>query len=219
MKKILYAIAFILILLNTSAWATTITRYVDTVNGTDTGGSSGCAGTGASACATLNYVLTQNEQNLVTNTSNLVINCVGNGTVESTGGINLTSYTTSATYNITINGNNQTGIWGTQYYTIQGTGYNVPAFQTGVNYVTMNYIQITYTAGGSGEGYAVHFSGSSNIANALIIQGSLGGSVGDGGGISIESSGGYGSNILAYSNAGSGIALGSTSYCYNCTYI
>ena len=92
----------------------TITKYVDTVSGSDVGGSAGGTGVGILAYATLNYALTSNEQNLVTNTSSLIINCAGNGTADTNATV--TGYTTSALYNIVINGNNSTGVWNTSYY-------------------------------------------------------------------------------------------------------
>ena len=178
MKKIILLSLLFLSLSFTNSFATTITKYVDTVAGSNTGGSSGGTGTGASAYATLAYAITQNAQNLVTNTSNLIINCAGNGTAD-TSAVSITGYTTSSTYNISIVGNATSGVYDTTKYVLKVEPGN--AITVGAGNVSISHLQIARATTATGDGYGITDTGGSDVTltffdNIIRMASSNGGS-------------------------------------------
>lgn len=94
-------------LVSSTTWAsyagTLITMYVDTDNGTDDAYHG--LGQGVAAYASLDYALTQQARDIVTEGVNVTVNCVG--TASDTQGLVVTSadgWVTNATYGIIVNG-------------------------------------------------------------------------------------------------------------------
>lgn len=200
---------------------TIINRYVDTNNGTDTGGSTGCAGTGASACRSLNYVLVQNEQNLVTNTSSLVISAVGTATDTYAAALTITGYTTSTTYTVTINGNNTLPYWNTNAYNLSVGTIDDEAIYVNISNIIINGLQVQNTTGSHSSDSAIYGNaGNGNITVSNCIIRSNGSATGDGIHFTFnETTPMYFYNNIIYGFNGSGIWLGSIGaiYAYNNT--
>ena len=128
-----------------------VTRYVNTASTAGGDGTTNGTAGATRAYASLDEWEAAEQVDLVTATDTHIVNC--SGTVDAASGTywNITGLTTDATYFITVNGDNTTGIWdATKYHiTSNATGSNQYGLKTSQSYTVMNNMCIELTVGGA----------------------------------------------------------------------
>ena len=138
MKKILFTILILFMTCGVGYCQYTdslTTAYVDTDNGTDDVNHGNASG--SSAYATMSYAESQQDRDITGTASGITFNCVG---VTADGHFDFAGWTTDATHQITMNGNNTGKTLSDQHYRVVTTDAN-DCISIGTAYVTINNVQ------------------------------------------------------------------------------
>lgn len=150
-----------------------VTIYVDT----DVSGGAGDGSSWANAFSSLNAAVAAEQADLTSTTENLLFSCRGVTNADTTP-VDITGYTTSATYAITCEAESterHEGKWSTSKYRIEA-GASV-AFDLGEKYITLRFLQIGITSTTSyqhGISGTEGFSANAHVVDSCIIRDSAG---------------------------------------------
>ena len=157
-----------------------VTRYVNTAAGAGGDGTTNAtsSGDGTHAYVSLSAWEASEETNLVTDTDTHIVNCTG--TSADTTKFAIFTWTTNATYFITVNGENTTGAYSTSDYRLETStagGYE-NCFDIREDYTVVNDIQLQHSVGhSSSNGFFV--TGATDptfnrcISKAVVTAGSF----------------------------------------------
>jgi hypothetical protein len=151
-KKLILVLLMLSVAVN--GYSATITRYVNTASSGGDGTTNATSGANA-AYASLSAFEAAEDTDLDTANNNIIVNC--SGTTADTTAVTFAGWTTSATDDITINGNNPGGVFSASYYrleTANATCITINGVGDGTKHINFNQLQLnpSRSTGGNASG-------------------------------------------------------------------